>query len=59
MKQFWFQIFASTFIPEVAALMCSVEKVSPAAILKRGSIADVFSVNIARFLRTPFSIGHL
>ena len=42
MKQFWFQILASTFIPEAVARRCSIEKVWPAALLKRDSGAGVF-----------------
>ena len=42
MEQFWFQIFASTFIPEAVARRCSVGKVKPATLLKRGSGASVF-----------------
>ena len=42
MEQFWFQIFTSTFIPEAVAQRCSVEKVWPAILLKRGSGAGVF-----------------
>ena len=42
MEQFWFQIFESTYIPEVVARRCSVGKVWPATLLKRGSSAGVF-----------------
>ena len=41
-EQFWFQIFASTFIPEAVAWSGSVEKVLPATLLKGGSGAGVF-----------------
>ena len=34
MEQFWSQIFASTFIPEVVARSCSIGKVWPATLLK-------------------------
>ena len=57
MEQFWFQIFTSTFIPEAVAQRCSVEKVWPAILLKRGSGAGV--CEYAKFLRTPFFIEHL
>ena len=42
MEQFWFQIFASKFIPEAVAWRCSIETVLPATLLKRGSGAGVF-----------------
>ena len=42
MKQFWFQIFASTFIPEAVARRCSIEKVLPANLFKKVSGAGVF-----------------
>ena len=42
MEEFWFQIFAITFIPEAAARRCSIEKVLPATLLKRGSDTSVF-----------------
>ena len=42
MEQFWFQIFAIAFIPEVVARRFSVEKVQPGTLLKRGSGAGVF-----------------
>ena len=42
MEQFWFQIFASTFIPEAVARRGSVEQVWPATLLKGGSGAGVF-----------------
>ena len=41
-EQFWFQIFASTFIPEAVARKGSVEVVWPANLLKGGSGAGVF-----------------
>ena len=42
MEEFWFQIFAITFIPEAVAGRCSMEKVLPATLLKRGSGTSVF-----------------
>ena len=42
MKQFWFQIFVSTFIPEAVARRCSIEKVMPATLFKKDSGAGVF-----------------
>ena len=41
-EQFWFQIFASTFIPEVVDRRGFVEKVCPAALLKGDPGAGVF-----------------
>ena len=42
MEEFWFQIFAITSIPEAVARRCSIEKVLPATLLKRGSGTSVF-----------------
>ena len=42
MEEFWFQIFAITFIPEAVARRCSIEKVLPANLLKKVSGAGVF-----------------
>ena len=55
-EQFWFQIFASTFIPEAVARRGSVEKVWPATLLKGDSGAGVFLWilrNNNDFYRTP------
>ena len=40
-EQFWFQIFASTFIPGSVTRKGSVEKVWPATLLKRDTGADL------------------
>ena len=43
MEQFWFQIFASAFIPEAdRSRRCSIEKVLPPTLLKKGSGTGVF-----------------
>ena len=42
MEQFWFQIFASAFIPEAVGRRCSIEKVLPPTLLKKGSGTGVF-----------------
>ena len=58
MKQFWFQILASTFIPEAVARRCSVEKVLPANLLKKVSGAGV-SVEYCKIFKNTFFIEHL
>ena len=54
-EQFWFQIFASTFIPEAVARRGSVEKVWPATLLKRDSGAGEYCKIFKNtfFYRTP------
>ena len=58
MEQFWFQIFTNTFIPEAVAQRCSVEKVWPTILLKRGYGAGVF-LWVCEIFKNTFFIEHL